>query len=55
MKSLVRLSDYTVEEVYEIEEVSEDVINSKFFVGYEFKKHLLEIQQAIMIYSILHK
>lgn len=40
---------------YRGEEVSEDVINSKFFVGYEFKKHLLEVQQAIMIYSILHK
>lgn len=34
------------------EEVSDDVINSSYFVGYEFKKYLLEIQQAILIYSI---
>ncbi len=34
------------------EEVSEDVINSEFFVGYEFKKYLLEIQQAVIIYCM---
>lgn len=34
------------------EEVSADVINSKFFVGYEFKKSLVYIQQAIMLYGI---
>lgn len=34
------------------EEVSEDVINSNYFVGYEFKKYLLEIQQAILIYCM---
>lgn len=34
---------------YRGEEVSEDAIESEFFVGYEFKKHLLEVQQAIMI------
>lgn len=32
------------------EEVSEDVIESNYFVGYEFKKYLLDVQQAIMIY-----
>ena len=37
---------------YRGEEVSEDVIESKFFVGYEFKKYLLEVQQAIMIYCL---
>lgn len=37
---------------YRNEEVSEDVIDSQYFVGYEFKKHLLEIQQAIIIYSL---
>ncbi|MBQ3584432.1 MAG: peptide transporter [Lachnospiraceae bacterium] len=37
---------------YRGEEVSEDVINSKYFVGYEFKKHLLVVQQAIMIYCL---
>ncbi len=37
---------------YRGEEVSADAIESKFFVGYEFKKHLLEIQQAIMIYCL---
>lgn len=37
---------------YRGEEVSEDAINSKYFVGYEFKKYLLEIQQAIIINSL---
>ena len=37
---------------YRGEEVSEDVIDSKFFVGYEFKKSLLKVQQAIMIYCM---
>lgn len=31
------------------EEVSEDAISSKYFVGYEFKKNLLYVQQAIML------
>ena len=34
------------------EEVSEDVINSEFFVGYGFKESLLYIQQAIILYGI---
>ena len=37
---------------YRGEEVSAEVINSDFFVGYEFKKCLLEVQQAIMIFCI---
>ncbi|WP_019230103.1 ornithine carbamoyltransferase [Sedimentibacter sp. B4] len=37
---------------YRGEEVSADVIDSHYFVGYEFKKHLLEVQQAIIIYSL---
>lgn len=37
---------------YRGEEVSEEVIASKYFVGYEFKKYLLEVQQAIMIYCL---
>ena len=37
---------------YRGEEVSDDVIESEFFVGYEFKKVLLEVQQAIMIYCL---
>lgn len=37
---------------YRGEEVSEEVIASKYFVGYEFKKHLLEVQQALMIYCL---
>ena len=32
------------------EEVSSDVVNSQYFVGYEFKRYLLEVQQAVMIY-----
>lgn len=35
---------------YRGEEVTEEVIESKYFVGYEFKKYLLEVQQAIMLY-----
>ena len=37
---------------YRGEEVSADVIDSDYFVGYEFKKHLLNVQQAIMIYCL---
>ena len=37
---------------YRGEEVSADVIDSDFFVGYEFKKNLLRVQQAIMIYAL---
>ena len=39
---------------YRGEEVSADVIQSKYFVGYEFKKNLLVIQQAIMIYCMIN-
>lgn len=39
---------------YRGEEVSKDVIDSSYFVGYEFKKYLLEIQQAILIFSMTH-
>jgi ornithine carbamoyltransferase len=38
---------------YRDEEVSEDVIDSDYFVGYEFKKSLLTVQQAIMIYCFM--
>lgn len=34
------------------EEVSEDVMESEYFVGYEFKKHLLTVQQAVMIWCM---
>ena len=37
---------------YRNEEVSNDVIDSKFFVGYDFKKDLLRVQQAIMIFCM---
>lgn len=37
---------------YRGEEVSADAINSPFFVGYEFKKSLLTVQQAILIYCM---
>lgn len=39
---------------YRGEEVSEDVIDSEYFVGYEFKKNLLVVQQAVMIYCLTH-
>ena len=34
------------------EEVSADAIDSKYFVGYEFKKSLVEVQQAIICYLL---
>jgi ornithine carbamoyltransferase len=37
------------------EEVSEDVINSKYFVGYGFKKNLLYVQQSIILYCLRNK
>lgn len=37
---------------YRCEEVSDSVIDSEYFVGYEFKKHLLEVQQAVIIYCL---
>ena len=40
---------------YRGEEVSEDVIASDYFVGYPFKRYLLEVQQAIMIYCLMSK
>lgn len=39
--------------LYRGEEVSQDAIDSDYFVGYEFKKYLLQVQQAIMIYCLL--
>ena len=35
------------------EEVSADAIDSEYFVGYAFKKHLLEVQQAIICYLLV--
>ncbi len=32
------------------EEVSEEVIDSKYFVGYDFKKNLIYVQQAIILF-----
>ena len=37
---------------YRGEEVSEEVMGSPCFVGYGFKKHLLTVQQAIMLYCL---
>lgn len=39
---------------YRGEEVSDEVIESDYFVGYEFKKYLLAVQQAVMIYCFTH-
>lgn len=38
---------------YRGEEVSADVIDSEFFVGYEFKRCLMVIQQAIIVNCLL--
>ena len=37
------------------EEVSEEVINSEYFVGYGFKKDLITVQQAILCYLLGEK
>ena len=37
---------------YRGEEVSDDVIDSEYFVGYEFKKNLLRVQQAIIVFCM---
>ena len=39
---------------YRGEEVSQDVIDSEYFVGYGFMKSLLEIQQAIIVYCMIN-
>jgi len=38
---------------YRGEEVSDDAIESNYFVGYEFKKYLLRVQQAVIVYCLL--
>ena len=37
------------------EEVSENVINSDYFVGYAFKKDLVTVQKAILCYLLDRK
>ena len=37
---------------YRGEEVSADVIESEYFAGYEFKKNLIYVQQAIILYCL---
>lgn len=37
---------------YRGEEVSAEVIDSEYFVGYKFKKSLINVQQAIIIYNM---
>jgi ornithine carbamoyltransferase len=37
---------------YRNEEVSEDVICSDYFVGYAFKKNLIHVQQAVILYCL---
>lgn len=38
---------------YRGEEVSDDVIDSDYFAGYDFKKSLLVVQQAVMIWCMI--
>lgn len=40
---------------YRGEEVSQDVMDSDYFVGYHFKKYLLEVQQAVIIYCLMNE
>ena len=48
----VTLTDTFNKEGVVDEEVSEEVIESKYFVGYEFKENLLYVQQAIILYCL---
>ncbi|TGA95931.1 ornithine carbamoyltransferase [Sporolactobacillus shoreae] len=36
------------------EEVSDDAVSSEYFVGYDFKKNLIFVQQAIILYCLTH-
>jgi len=38
---------------YRGEEVSADAIDSDYFVGYDFKKNLLAVQQAVMVWCMI--
>lgn len=38
---------------YRGEEVSADAIESDYFVGYDFKKNLLAVQQAVMVWCMI--
>lgn len=38
---------------YRGEEVSDEVMQSEYFVGYEFKKSLLVVQQAVMVWCMM--
>ncbi|MDF2505850.1 hypothetical protein [Clostridium sp.] len=65
MRILVRIPDLSEDDIEEIfnpcppflrgEEASADVINSHYFVGYEFKKSLLYVQQAIILFCCNNK
>ena len=37
------------------EEVTEDAIGSRYFAGYAFKEHLLEVQQAVLLFNLIHQ
>lgn len=52
MYSLSKIREEFIKDKYH-EEVSEDVIDSDYFAGYQFKRFLLEVQQAIVIYCML--
>lgn len=42
----------TLNKKEDLTDVLKEVIESNFFVGYEFKKCLLEVQQAIMLFCL---
>lgn len=48
MKHFIRLSDISKDDVLRIE----DVTSSRYFAGYNFKKYLMDIQQAIVIFCM---
>jgi len=49
------LIEYDLHKAIHNSDVSEDVIDSRYFVGYEFKKALVLIQQAILLYLLKSK
>jgi ornithine carbamoyltransferase len=40
---------------HRVEKVTEDAIGSRNFAGYALKKHLLKVQQAILIFNLNHR
>ena len=52
MRSFIRFGDCTKDNIFEIFKIANEIHSSDYFVGYDFKKYLIEVQQAIMLYCL---